>query len=59
MPRLPELSRREVYRARYLPAQRKYQARVRPLERADVVVVNERPAAPRLIVREGVRLPGA
>ena len=44
-----------LYRVRYLPAQRMYQARVRPRDRADVVVVNERPAAPQLIVREGLR----
>lgn len=54
----PEVAER-LYRVRYLPAQRMYQAQFRPLERADVVVVNERPAAPRLIVRRGERAPGA
>jgi uridine kinase len=48
-----------LYRVRYLPAQRIYEARVRPRDRADVVVVNERPAAPRLIVRKGLQPPGA
>jgi uridine kinase len=47
-----------LYRVRYLPAQKTYQARVRPRDRADVVLVNERPAAPRLIVRKGVQPPG-
>jgi uridine kinase len=50
----PEVAE-HLYRVRYLPAQRMYQARVRPRDRADVVVVNERPAVPRLIVREGLR----
>lgn len=54
----PEAAR-HLYRVRYLPAQRMYEARVRPGERADVVVVNERPEAPRLVVSEGVRSPGS
>ena len=48
-----------LYRARYLPAQRMYQAHVRPRDRADVVVVNENPEEPRLIIRRGERSPGA
>jgi uridine kinase len=50
----PEVAE-HLYRARYLPAQRMYQALVRPRDRADVVVVNERPGAPRLLVGEGLR----
>jgi uridine kinase len=40
---------RERYRRRYLPGQRLYGAAVRPRERADVVVDNRDPAAPRLV----------
>jgi hypothetical protein len=32
-----------------------YQALVRPRDRADVVVVNESPAVPQLLVGEGLR----
>lgn len=46
-----------LYRTRYLPGQRFYAAEARPRDRADVVVDNERPAAPRLIVRKGLRPP--
>ena len=49
----------ELYRARYLPGQRLYEARVDPRQRADVVVRNEDPSRPRLVVRRGVRRPGA
>lgn len=38
------------YRARYLPGQRLYFAAARPAERADVVVVNDDPARPRLLM---------
>jgi uridine kinase len=48
-----------LYRVRYLPAQRMYEARVRARDRADIVLVNETPAAPRLIVRKGELPPGA
>ena len=41
-----EVGRR--YRTRYLPGQRLYAARVRPAERADVVVENDDPARPSL-----------
>jgi uridine kinase len=50
----PEVAE-HLYRARYLPAQRMYQALVRPRDRADVVVVNESPAVPQLLVGEGLR----
>ena len=50
---------RRLYRVRYLPAQRLYGSRMRPRDRADVVVENEDPARPSILVREGVRLPGA
>ena len=48
-----------LYRVRYLPAQRMYQARVRPRDRADVVVVNESPSEPRMMVRRGEQPPDA
>jgi uridine kinase len=48
-----------LYRVRYLPGQRLYQVSVRPKDRADVVVDNEDPARPSILVCEGVRLPGA
>lgn len=48
-----------LYRVRYLPAQRMYQARVQPRDRADVILVNAIPAEPRLIVRKGEQPPGA
>jgi uridine kinase len=44
-------SREEVerrYRARYLPGQRLYLDEARPLEHADLVIVNDDPAAPEL-----------
>ncbi len=37
-----------LYRRRYLPAQRAYEERVRPTDRADVVVDNTDPARPRV-----------
>jgi uridine kinase len=40
---------RERYARRYVPAQRRYLAEVRPEERADVVVDNTDPARPRLV----------
>jgi uridine kinase len=50
---------KELYRARYLPGQRLYEARVGPRDLADVVVCNDDPSRPRLIMRRGVRPPGA
>ncbi len=47
-------SREEVerrYRTRYLPGQRIYLDEVRPLAAADLVVVNDEPAAPELSAR--------
>ena len=41
-----------LYRARYLPAQRLYEAEARPAERADVVLDNTDPAAP-VVLRWG------
>jgi uridine kinase len=46
---LAEVERR--YRTRYLPGQAIYLDEARPLDRADAVVVNDDPAAPRLSVR--------
>jgi uridine kinase len=53
----PEME--ELYRARYLPGQRLYEARVGPRNRADVVVRNDDPSRPRLVMRRGVRRLGA
>jgi uridine kinase len=39
------------YRTRYIPGERMYVDQVRPREQADVVVVNEDPASPRLLVQ--------
>ncbi|MGN9910380.1 uridylate kinase [Phytohabitans sp. LJ34] len=39
------------YRTMYIPGERRYVDEVRPRERADVVVGNEDPAAPSLVVR--------
>jgi uridine kinase len=39
------------FRARYLPSQRHYRGTVRPAELADVVLDNDDPARPRLLVR--------
>ena len=44
-----------LYRVRYLPGQRLYAERVGPRDRADVVVENDDPARPRLLLRAGVR----
>jgi uridine kinase len=41
---------RERYERRYIPGQRLYLRTVRPRERADVVVENDDPACPRLVV---------
>ncbi len=49
----------ELYRARYLPGQRLYEARVDPRQWADVVVRNEDLSRPRLVLRRGLRQPGA
>jgi uridine kinase len=46
----PEAAR-ERYRRRYIPGEKLYMRRVRPHERADVVVDNTNFAAPRLTVR--------
>ena len=43
------------YRARYIPGQRLYFAEARPERHADVVVLNDRPEAPRLTVRRAPR----
>jgi uridine kinase len=53
----PELE--ELYRARYLPGQRLYEARVDPRHRADVLVGNDDPSRPRLVMRRGAGRPGA
>ncbi|MEE6257095.1 nucleoside/nucleotide kinase family protein [Plantactinospora sonchi] len=39
------------YRTKYLPGERRYVTEVRPRERAEIVVGNEEPAAPTLLVR--------
>jgi uridine kinase len=39
------------YRTKYIPGERRYVSDVRPRERADVVVDNENPAAPRIVRR--------
>jgi uridine kinase len=39
------------YRTKYIPGERRYVDEVRPRERADVVVGNEDPAAPTLVLR--------
>ena len=49
----------ELYRVRYLPAQRLYEVLVGPRDRADVVVSNDDPSRPRLLVRKGAGRPGA
>jgi uridine kinase len=41
----------ERYRVRYLPAQDRYRREVNPLGRADAVIDNDNPAAPRLRLR--------
>jgi uridine kinase len=46
---------RERYRRRYIPAEKLYLRRMRPHERADVVVDNTDFAAPRLTVRRATR----
>jgi uridine kinase len=48
-----------LYRTRYLPAQRLYAAQAAPREAADAILWNDDPASPRLVLREGVREPGA
>jgi uridine kinase len=48
-----------LYRARYLPGQRLYEAKVAPRDAADAILWNEDPARARLVLREGVRQPGA
>jgi uridine kinase len=39
------------YRTKYIPGERRYLAEVRPAERADLVIDNRDPVAPRLTVR--------
>jgi uridine kinase len=39
------------YHTKYIPGERRYINEVRPRERAEVVVVNEEPAKPELLVR--------
>jgi uridine kinase len=47
---------RDLYRRRYLPAQRRYLDEARPQDAADVVLVNDNPATPTLrIARAPVR----
>ena len=48
-----------LYRFGYVPGERLYDVSARPRERANVAVDNEDPARPRIVAREGVRLPGA
>jgi uridine kinase len=48
-----------LYRVRYLPGQRLYADRVAPRDRADVVVENDDPDSPGLIVRRGEPGPAA
>jgi uridine kinase len=48
-----------LYRTRYLPAQRLYAAQAAPREAADAILWNDDPASPQLVLREGVREPGA
>jgi uridine kinase len=48
-----------LYRTRYLAGQRLYAAEAGPREAADAILWNEDPASPRLVLREGVRQPGA
>jgi uridine kinase len=49
----------QLYRTRYLPGQRMYAEQARPRDRADVVVENDDPDRPRLLVRRGEPAPGA
>jgi uridine kinase len=48
-----------LYRVRYLPGQRLYAERVAPRDRADVVIENDDPDSPGLIVRRGEPGPAA
>ena len=48
-----------LYRVRYLPGQRLYADRVAPRDRADVVVDNDDPDSPGLIMRRGEPGPAA
>jgi uridine kinase len=48
-----------LYRTRYLPGQRLYEAEAAPREAADAILWNDDPARPRLVLREGVRQRGA
>jgi uridine kinase len=52
-------SREEVarrYRARYIPGQQLYFAEARPFDKAELVVLNDDPARPSLIVKAAPRL---
>lgn len=49
----------QLYRTRYLPGQRLYAELHRPRDRADVVVENDDPSRPRVLVRGGEPAPGA
>ena len=48
---ISEETLRGRYETRYIPAQKHYLATCRPMERADMIFVNDEPADPRLIVR--------
>jgi uridine kinase len=48
---ISEETLRHRYQTRYLPAQRHYLATCRPMDLADMILVNDDPADPRLKIR--------